>query len=89
LGPGPWLIIFEIFPTKVRGRAASIATSALWSSTLVVTFTFLILVKKLGLATTFATYGGLSFSCLVYVWKMVPETKGKTLEQIQETWDRQ
>jgi MFS transporter, SP family, arabinose:H+ symporter len=86
MGPGPWLIISEIFPTKVRGRAASIATSALWSGTLVVTFTFLSLVNSLGLAGTFAIYGSLSFICLFYVWKAVPETKGKTLEQIQETW---
>jgi len=88
MGPGPWLIISEIFPTKVRGRAASVATSALWSSTLVVTFTFLILVNHLGLATTFAIYGGLSFICLFYIWKAVPETKGKTLEQIQESWGK-
>lgn len=88
MGPGPWLIISEIFPTKVRGRAASIATSALWSGTLVVTFTFLSLVNSLGLAGTFAIYGALSFLCLVYVWKAVPETKGKTLEQIQETWGK-
>jgi SP family arabinose:H+ symporter-like MFS transporter len=88
MGPGPWLIISEIFPTKVRGRAASIATSALWSGTLVVTFTFLSLVNSLGLAGTFAIYGALSFICLFYIWKAVPETKGKTLEQIQETWDK-
>jgi SP family arabinose:H+ symporter-like MFS transporter len=88
MGPGPWLIISEIFPTKVRGRAASIATSALWSGTLVVTFTFLSLVNSLGLAGTFAIYGVLSFICLFYVWKAVPETKGKTLEQIQETWGK-
>jgi SP family arabinose:H+ symporter-like MFS transporter len=88
MGPGPWLIISEIFPTKVRGRAASIATSALWFGTLVVTFTFLSLVNSLGLAGTFAIYGALSFICLFYVWKAVPETKGKTLEQIQETWGK-
>jgi sugar porter (SP) family MFS transporter len=88
MGPGPWLIISEIFPTKVRGRAASIATSALWSGTLVVTFTFLSLVNSLGLAGTFAIYGALSFICLFYIWKAVPETKGKTLEQIQETWGK-
>jgi len=84
MGPGPWLIISEIFPTKVRGRAASIATSTLWSGTLVVTFTFLSLVKVLHLWGTFAIYGALSFVCFVYVWKAVPETKGRTLEQIQE-----
>ncbi|MBS1850584.1 MAG: sugar porter family MFS transporter [Acidobacteria bacterium] len=87
MGPGPWLIISEIFPTKVRGRAASVATSALWTGTLVVTFTFLSLVNHLGLAGTFAIYGALSFLCLIYIWKSVPETKGKTLEQIQETWE--
>lgn len=88
MGPGPWLVISEIFPTKVRGRAASLATSALWTGTLVVTFTFLSLVKTLGLGGTFAIYGALSFVCLFFVWKFVPETKGKTLEQIQETWGK-
>jgi sugar porter (SP) family MFS transporter len=88
MGPGPWLIISEIFPNKVRGRAASIATSTLWSGTLLVTFTFLSLVKVLNLWGTFAIYGALSFVCLIYVWKMVPETKGRTLEQIQEEWGK-
>jgi SP family arabinose:H+ symporter-like MFS transporter len=88
MGPGPWLIISEIFPTKVRGRAASVATSTLWSGTLVVTFTFLTLVKVLNLWGTFAIYAMLSFLCFVYVWKMVPETKGRTLEQIQNVWSQ-
>jgi SP family arabinose:H+ symporter-like MFS transporter len=88
MGPGPWLIISEIFPTKVRGRAASIATSTLWSGTLVVTFTFLTLVNTLKLWGTFAIYGALSFACFLFVWKMVPETKGRTLEQIQESWGK-
>ncbi len=88
MGPGPWLIISEIFPTKIRGRAASIATSALWTSTLVVTFTFLTLVNVLNLSGTFAIYGALSFVCFFYVWRFVPETKGRTLEQIQEAWGK-
>jgi len=88
MGPGPWLIISEIFPTKVRGRAASIATSTLWSGTLVVTFTFLSLVKVLNLWGTFAIYGALSFVCFLYIWRMVPETKGRTLEQIQKVWSK-
>jgi SP family arabinose:H+ symporter-like MFS transporter len=86
MGPVPWLIISEIFPTKVRGRAASIATSALWSGTLVVTLTFLSLVNAVNLWGAFAIYGALSFACCVYVWRKVPETKGRTLEQIQEAW---
>jgi SP family arabinose:H+ symporter-like MFS transporter len=88
MGPGPWLIISEIFPTKVRGRAASIATSTLWSGTLLVTFTFLSLVKILDLWGTFAIYAALSCLCCIFVWKMVPETKGRSLEQIQETLSR-
>jgi SP family arabinose:H+ symporter-like MFS transporter len=85
MGPGPWLIISEIFPTKVRGRAASIATSTLWSGTLLVTFAFLSLVKILNLWGTFAIYAALFCLCCISVWKMVPETKSRTLEQIQET----
>jgi SP family arabinose:H+ symporter-like MFS transporter len=88
MGPGPWLIISEIFPTKVRGRAASIATSILWSGALLVTFTFLSLVNVLKLWGTFAVFGVLSLICFLYVWKAVPETKGRTLEQIQESWSK-
>jgi len=88
LGPGPWLIISEIFPTKVRGRAASIATSILWSGALLVTFTFLTLVNVLKLWGTFAVFGALSLVCFLYVWRAVPETKGRTLEQIQESWGK-
>src|SRR5216684_7989637 len=88
MGPGPWLIISEIFPTKVRSRAASLATSTLWSGTLLVTVTFLSLVKVLNLWGTFAIYGALSFVCLIFVWKMIPETKGRTLEQIQQAWSK-
>lgn len=88
MGPGPWLIISEIFPTKVRGRAASIATSTLWSGTLLVTFTFLSLVKILNLWGTFAIYSVLSCLCCIFVGKMVPETKGRTLEQIQQAWSK-
>jgi sugar porter (SP) family MFS transporter len=88
MGPGPWLIISEIFPTRVRGRAASIATATLWSGALLVTFTFLSLVNALKLWGTFALFGALSVVCFLYVWKAVPETKGRTLEQIQESWSR-
>ena len=86
MGPGPWLIISEIFPTNVRGRAASIATSVIWAGAILVAFTFLSLVNVLKLSGTFALFGACSLICFLYVWKMVPETKGRTLEQIQESW---
>lgn len=87
LGPIPWVVIAEIFPNKIRGRAASIATSMLWTSTLIVTFTFLSLVHALGVAGTFAIYAFLCAASFLFIWAMVPETRGKTLEQIQREWE--
>jgi MFS transporter, SP family, arabinose:H+ symporter len=87
MGPIPWVIISEIFPSKIRGRAASIATSTLWTGTLVVTFTFLSLVHALGVSGTFAIYAILCVVSFVFIWRMVPETRGKTLEQIQREWE--
>jgi len=86
MGPVVWIVISEIFPSKIRGRAASVATSTLWTSTLLVTFTFLSLVKILNLAGTFAIYAFLCLIAFLYTWKFVPETRGKTLEQIQQEW---
>ncbi len=88
MGPLPWVVISEIFPNKIRGRAASIATSTLWSGTLIVTLTFLSLVHALGVSGTFAIYAILCVVSFVFIWKMVPETRGKTLEEIQHDWER-
>jgi sugar porter (SP) family MFS transporter len=88
MGPGVWLYISEIFPTKVRGRAAALATASLWAGTIVVTFTFLSLVHSFGIAGTFAIFAVMSAICSIYVWKSVPETRGRTLEEIQEHWQR-
>jgi sugar porter (SP) family MFS transporter len=87
MGPLPWVIISEIFPTKIRGRAASLATAALWIGTLVVTFTFLSLIDQFGVAGTFGIYAVLSLASFVFIWRVVPETRGKTLEQIQNEWE--
>jgi sugar porter (SP) family MFS transporter len=87
LGPIPWVVISEIFPNKIRGRAASLATSTLWTSTLIVTFTFLTMIHALGVTGTFGIYAVLCVVTFVFIWTMVPETKGKTLEQIQREWE--
>jgi sugar porter (SP) family MFS transporter len=87
MGPIPWVVISEIFPNKIRGRAASIATSTLWTGTLVVTFTFLSLIHALGVSGTFSIYAVLSVVSFVFIWTKVPETRGKTLEQIQQGWE--
>ena len=89
LGPGVWVYMSEIFPTRVRGRATSLATTALWTACLVVTLTFLSIVEALGTSAAFLLYALLSLVTFVFVWKWVPETRGKSLEEIQRMWGRQ
>lgn len=86
LGPGVWVVIAEIFPNAVRGRAASVATVALWIACTLISFTFLSLVKAAGLAGAFGLYALLSALTFIFVWRAVPETKGRTLEDIEQTW---
>jgi sugar porter (SP) family MFS transporter len=86
LGPGVWVVITEIFPNAVRGRAASLATVALWVACTLISFTFLSLVKAAGLAGAFGLYAVLSALTFVFVWRAVPETKGRTLEEIEQAW---
>ena len=89
LGPGVWVYVAEIFPTRVRGRATSVAVTALWTACLVVTLTFLSLVEALGTSASFLLYAALSLVTFVFVWKWVPETRGRSLEEIQRMWSKQ
>jgi len=83
LAPVTWVLISEIFPNRVRGIGVSISVSALWSASFILTFTFPILNRALGSAGTFWTYAGICLAGLFFVLLCVPETKGKTLEQIE------
>jgi MFS transporter, SP family, galactose:H+ symporter len=84
LGPVFWLLIAEIFPLALRGRAMSLATVANWGFNLIVSATFLDLVNALGSADAFVVYAILSVVALLFVAMMVPETKGRSLEQIED-----
>jgi SP family arabinose:H+ symporter-like MFS transporter len=81
-GTVTFVIISEIFPFEVRGVAASISTFALWGGNLVVSSVFPILISKFGSSITFYIFGVISLLSLLFVLKFVPETKGKSLEQI-------
>jgi SP family xylose:H+ symportor-like MFS transporter len=83
LGPVTWVLISEIFPNSVRGAAVSIAVSALWIACFALTYTFPILNGALGPANTFWLYAAICFIGFAFVVAAVPETKGKTLEQIE------
>ena len=86
LGPIAWLLISEIYPLKIRGTAMSIATMANWVFNFIVSLTFLSLLNTLGAANTFWLYGALCLVTLVFVYYCVPETKGKSLEEIEASW---
>jgi SP family arabinose:H+ symporter-like MFS transporter len=88
MGPIPWILCSEIFPNKVRGRAMSVATFTIWSGCYVVAQTFPILndSKAVGPVLTFWIYGGVSLLTFLFVWRFVPETKGRTLEEIERSW---
>jgi SP family arabinose:H+ symporter-like MFS transporter len=88
LGPITWILNAEIFPTKLRGRAMSVAIVLLWAADWVVTQTFPMLRESVGPAVTFWVYAACSLACVLFVVAMVPETKGRTLEQIEAAWKR-
>ena len=83
LGPIFWLIISEIYPLKVRGRAMSLATLSNWLFNMLVASTFLTLTEKLGKAGAFWFYAAVCVAALVFCYLYVPETKGHTLENIE------
>lgn len=89
LGPVAWLIISEIYPLGVRGRAMGVATFANWVCNYIVSLTFLSLIEFLGTAGAFWLYAIIGIIALWFVCKRVPETKGKTLQQIQKYWKHQ
>ena len=83
LAPITWVLISEIFPNRIRGAAISVAVSALWIACFILTYTFPILNGAIGTAKTFWVYAAICFAGFVFVWMKVPETKGKSLEQIE------
>lgn len=86
VGTGTWVLMAEICPTRIRGRAMSVATIFLWCGTLLVTLTFLSLVNALTAPGTFLLYATVSIVALLFVWRLVPETKSRTLEEIDRYW---
>jgi SP family xylose:H+ symportor-like MFS transporter len=91
-GPVTWVLISEIFPNRIRGRAMAIAVAAQWISNYIISSTFPIMDKSSVLTDIFHhgfaywIYGIMAILAALFVWKMVPETKGKTLEEMEKLW---
>ena len=78
-----WVILSEVFPNRVRGEAMSVANLSLWTANYVLLQTFPMIEERLGLAAVFGAYSIICCSILMFVWKFIPETKGKSLEEIE------
>ena len=96
VGPVTWVILSEIFPTAVRGRALGLATFFLWTADYAVTQTFPMMdakgswfVARFNHAFPFYTYAVFCVLLVLLVWRLVPETKGRSLEEIERGWTRQ
>jgi len=83
-----WTLLSEIYPTHIRGRAMSIATLSLWCGTFVVGQAFPWLLENLGGAGVFFLFAVMCVPAIIIAWKYLPETKGKTLEEIERFWLR-
>jgi sugar porter (SP) family MFS transporter len=84
LAPVTWVVLSEIFPNSVRGAAMAIATTMLWVACFVLTYTFPILNKLLNASGTFWLYAFICLSGFLFILKKLPETKGKSLEEIEK-----
>lgn len=91
-GPVTWVLLSEIFPNKIRGRAMALAVTAQWVSNYLVSWTFPMmdknsfLIEKFNHGFSYWIYGLMGLIALFVVWKFVPETKGKTLEEMELIW---
>ncbi len=83
LAPITWVLLSEIFPNRIRGAAIAVAVSAMWIACFILTYTFPILNRSLGTAQTFWLYAAICFAGFFFVFYRVPETKGKSLEEIE------
>ena len=96
-GPICWVLISEIFPNTIRGAAVAIAVAFQWIFNFIVSSTFLPMYnmslgsmgENFGHAFTYGLYGVICVVAAVFVWKLVPETKGKTLEDMSKLWKRE
>ncbi|MBP7504318.1 MAG: D-xylose transporter XylE [Prolixibacteraceae bacterium] len=87
-GPITWVLISEIFPNKIRGRAIAIAVAAQWAANYFISSTYPAMMEFSG-GLTYSFYGLMSLLSFIFVWRMVPETKGKTLEEMEALWKKE
>ena len=86
-GPICWVLISELFPNKIRGKAVAVAVAAQWAANYFISSTYPAMME-FSSGGTYWFYGAMSILSFFFVWKMVPETKGKTLEEMEHLWKK-
>ena len=87
IGPVFWILMSEIFPSRIRGLAMSAAVFTCWLGNFLVVLPFPWMLKNTGGSATFGFLAVMSLVMILFTWKMVPETSGRTLEEIERYWD--
>jgi sugar porter (SP) family MFS transporter len=88
LGPVTWVVLSEIFPLHIRGMAMGLALFFNWLFNYIVSLTFLLLIESWGLSWTFLFYALICIGCFAFIYFLIPETKGKSLEEIAKLFTR-
>jgi len=88
LGPALWVVAAELFPNRLRNKGMSVAIVALWIACTIVTIVFPVMLEKLSGGVTFLIFAFICLGSLIFTLKYVPETKGKSLEQIEQEFSR-
>ncbi len=88
LGAAVWVVIAELFPNRLRSKGMSVAIISLWIACTIVSITFPIMLERLSGGITFLIFAVICLANLLYVWRYVPETKGKTLEELEHQFSK-
>ena len=88
-GPICWVLIAEVFPNTIRGAAVAIAVAFQWIFNWIVSTSFVPMANSMGYMFTYSLYGVVCILAAIFVWRLVPETKGKTLENMSRLWRKE
>lgn len=86
MGPIKWVFMSEVFPTRIRGRAVAISSLAVWTADAILNQLFPLMRDHWGKSNTFYVFAAVLIPQFYFVWKLMPETKGRTLEEIERSW---
>lgn len=89
MGPIKWVFMSEVFPTRIRGRAVAITSLAVWTADALVNQFFPLVRDHWGKSATFYLFAAVLIPQFYFVWRIMPETKGRSLEEIERSWSRQ